>query len=45
MGNKDVPTIKDAFTKYAEVVAILDKEVEMVADDLFTKWIYQYRCP
>jgi hypothetical protein len=39
MGTKYVLTITDAFTKYAEICAIPNKEAETVADMLFTRWI------
>ena len=39
MGNKYMLTITDAFTKYAEIFAISNKEAETVADVVFTKWI------
>jgi hypothetical protein len=45
MGNKYILTIKDAFTKYFEIVAIPNKEAETVADAVFTKWICRYGCP
>ena len=35
----------DAFTKYAEIVAIPNKEAMTVADALFSKWICRYGCP
>ena len=35
----------DAFTKYAEIVAIPNKEAVTVADAIFTKWICRYGCP
>ena len=45
MGNKYVLTMTDAFTKYAEVVAIPNKEAATVATELFNKWICRYGCP
>ena len=44
-GNKYVLTMTDAFTKYAEIVAIPNKEAVTVADAIFTKWICRYGCP
>ena len=41
-GNKYVLTMTDAFTKYAEIVAIPNKEAVTVADAIFTKWICRY---
>ena len=35
----------DAFTKYAEIVAIPNKEATALADAIFTKWICKYVCP
>ena len=35
-GNKYVLTMTDAFTKYAEIVAIPNKEAVTVADAIFT---------
>ena len=32
----------DAFTKYAEIVAIPNKEVITVVDAVFTKWMCRY---
>ena len=43
--NKYVLTIMDALTKYAEIMAIPNKEAEKVADAVFTKWICRYGCP
>ena len=45
MGNKYILTMTDAFTKYAEVVAIPNKEATTVATELFNKWICRYGCP
>jgi hypothetical protein len=44
MGNKNILTITDAFTKFAEVVAITNKGAETVADLVFTEYICQYGC-
>ena len=38
-GNKYVLTMTDAFTKYAEIVAVPNKEAVTVAEAIFTKWI------
>ena len=35
----------DAFTKYAEIVAIPDKSAPVVARVLFEKWICRFGCP
>ena len=40
--NKYVLTMTDAFIKYAEIVAIPNKEATMVADAIFAKWICWY---
>ena len=45
MGNKYNLTMTDAFTKYAEVVAIPNKEATTVATEIFNKWICRYGCP
>ena len=42
---KYILTITDAFTKYAEIVAIPDKEATTVAEALFDKWICRYGVP
>ena len=44
-GNKYVLTMTDAFTKYAEIMAITNKEAITVADAIFTKWICRYGSP
>ena len=43
-GNKYVLTMADAFKKYAETVAIPNKEATTVEDAIFMKWICQYGC-
>ena len=35
----------DAFSKYAELVAISDRTLETVAKAIFTRWICQYGVP
>ena len=42
---KYILTITDAFTKYAEIVAIPDKEATTVAEALFDKWLCRYGVP
>ncbi len=42
---KYILTITDAFTKYAEIVALPDKEAATVAEALFDKWICRYGVP
>ena len=44
-GKKFVLCITDAFTKYAEIVAIPDKSALVVARALFEKWICRFGCP
>jgi transposase InsO family protein len=44
-GNKYVLAITDAFTKYAVVVAIPDKEAVTVAAAVFTHWICRFSAP
>jgi hypothetical protein len=43
--NKFILCITDAFTKYAEVVAIPDKQAETVANEIFTNWICRFGSP
>ena len=38
-GNKYILTMTDPLTKYAEIIAISNKEAVKVADAVFTKWI------
>jgi hypothetical protein len=45
MRNKYVLTITDPFNKYAEILAIPNKEAETVSDMVFAKWICSYGCP
>ncbi len=45
MNNTDVLTMTDAFTNYAEMVAIPNKGAVTVANMVFTKWICRYGCP
>ena len=44
-GNKYVMVITDAFTKYAEVAPIVNKEAETVAQTLFERWIVRHSAP
>ena len=44
-GDKYVLAMTDAFTKYAEIVAIPNKQDTTVADAIFPKWICRYGCP
>jgi hypothetical protein len=44
-GNKMILCITDAFTKYAEVIAIPDKHAETVANELMIHWICRYGTP
>ena len=37
--------ITDAFTKYAEVIAIPDKQAETVSNEIFTNWICRFGSP
>ena len=43
--NKFILVITDAFTKYAEVVPIPDKQAETVANEIFTHWICRFGSP
>ena len=43
--NNYILCMTDAFTKYAEVVAIPDKEAPTVATEFFNKWICRYGVP
>ena len=43
--NKFILCITDAFTKYAEVIAIPDKTAETVANEIFTHWICRFGSP
>jgi len=45
-GNKMVVVVTtDAFTKYAEAIAILDKQAETVAMEIFIHWICRFISP
>jgi transposase InsO family protein/ribonuclease HI len=44
-GNKYICVITDAFTKYAEVVAIENKEAATIARTFFEKWICRFSVP
>ena len=44
-GKNYVLCMTDAFTKYAEIVAIPDKSAPVVARVLFEKWICRFGCP
>ena len=41
-GNKMVLVMTDAFTKYAEAIAIPNKEAETVAMEIFINWICRF---
>jgi len=43
--NKFILCITDAFTKYAEVIAIPDKKAETVANEIFINWICRFGTP
>jgi hypothetical protein len=43
--NKHILVITDAFTKYAEVIAIPDKQAITVANEIFTHWICRFGSP
>jgi hypothetical protein len=42
---KFILCITDAFTKYAVVTAIANKEAEMVADAIYKHWFTKFRIP
>jgi hypothetical protein len=44
-GNKMVLVMKDAFTKYAEAIAIPDKQAETVTMEIFVHWICRFGSP
>jgi ribonuclease HI len=44
-GNKYIMVMTDAFTKFAEVVAIEDKTAETVARAFFERWICRFSAP
>ena len=43
--NKFICVITDAFSKYAEIVAIPNKEAKTVADAIFDNWITRFSTP
>ena len=43
--NKHILVITDSFTKYAEVIAIPDKQAITVANEIFTHWICRFGSP
>ena len=44
-GNKMVLVMTDAFTKYADAIAIPDKQAETVAMEIFIHWICRFGTP
>jgi transposase InsO family protein len=44
-GNKMVLVMTDAFSKYAEAIAIPDKQADTVAMEIFTHWICIFGSP
>ena len=42
---KFILCITDAFTKYAEVIAIENKQADTVASEIFTKWVCRFGSP
>ena len=44
-GKKFILVMTDAFTKYAEIIAIHNKEAETVAEAVFYHWICRYGIP
>ena len=44
-GKKYILTLTDAFSKYAEKIAITDKEAETVTDAIFSHWICRHGIP
>jgi hypothetical protein len=44
-GNKYIMVITDAFTKYAEVIAIENKEAKTIARVFFERWICRFSVP
>ena len=44
-GTKYILVITDAFSKYAVVSAIPDKNAQTVAEEIFDKWIRRFSCP
>ena len=43
--NKIVLVVTDPFTKYADVIAIPDKQAETVAMEIVINWICRFRSP
>ena len=43
--NKFILCITDAFTKYAEVIPIPDKQVVTMANNIFIHWICRFSSP
>jgi hypothetical protein len=43
--SKFLLVMTDSFSKYAEVVAVPNKEAETVANAIFTHWICRFGCP
>ena len=44
-GNKHIMVMTDAFSKYAELVAILDKSAETVGKAFLEKWLCRFSAP
>ena len=44
-GNKYIMVMTDAFTKYAELVAIPDKKADTIAKAFFERWICRFSVP
>ena len=44
-GKKYILCMTDAFTKYAEMIAVPNKEAITVSEAIFTKWICRYGTP
>ena len=44
-GKRYILCITDAFSKYAQLVAVLDKISITVASALFSKWLCRHRLP
>jgi hypothetical protein len=44
-GKKFILVITDAFTKYVELVATINKEADTIAEQLFLNWICRYGIP
>jgi hypothetical protein len=41
-GKKYIVVVKDAFTRYVELVAVANKEAPVIAEAIFNNWICQY---